>query len=133
MRPWIARVSSRTADARWRFCLTRLLSSTGVDRLIDVDVASVLPDIRFSADSSIKRRENLSVGRPRCALAGMDPRVKVTLEIEAGVPENVVRTVTENSRRGLKVNDRASRAGMITLKLHDSTNRPNAKIAKYLT
>jgi transposase len=37
------------------------LEHADVDRLINVDVASVLPDIRFSTDSSIKRRENLGV------------------------------------------------------------------------
>src|SRR5262249_46151356 len=35
------------------------LKHAGVDRLVDVDVASVFPNIRFSADHAIKRRRNL--------------------------------------------------------------------------
>lgn len=37
------------------------LEHAGVDRLVDVDVASVFPNIRFSADGAIKRRRNLGV------------------------------------------------------------------------
>ena len=37
------------------------LEHAGVDRLVDVDVASVFPNIRLSADGAIKRRRNHSV------------------------------------------------------------------------
>src|SRR5262249_6964509 len=37
------------------------LEHAGVDRLVDVDVASVFPNIRFSADGAIKRRRNHGV------------------------------------------------------------------------
>ena len=37
------------------------LEHAGVDRLVDVDVASVFPNIRLSADGAIKRRRNHGV------------------------------------------------------------------------
>src|SRR6266404_8238288 len=44
-----------------RWISTPPLEHAGVNRLVDVDVASVFPNIRFSADGAIKRRRKLGV------------------------------------------------------------------------
>src|SRR5258708_40251912 len=44
-----------------RWIGTPPLEHVGVDRLVDIDVASVFPNIGFSADGAVKRRKNLGV------------------------------------------------------------------------
>src|SRR5712672_2171065 len=57
-----------------RWIGTPPLEYVGVDRLVDVDVASVFPNIRLSADGTIKRRENLGVESRAKRLIGVGNR-----------------------------------------------------------